>query len=258
ASSEHRDLDAAGLAEIPNESDTMESGNSPLSSNSMLNEHAGGQLTHAETYEPVSKSSIMGLEKQSTNISEDNDMKEETDQGSDDEEIDNDLFDGMDSSDDLVWEEEEKDYLVFEDDKPPVPLKKTEEQFYGFEKFSVLPHAPDTHKYFSMKHTPTNEGEFAKAYQREVKILEQNLPDGMLVKGYEDRMDLLSAIIVGPLNTPYEGGLFAFDVKLPNEYPHKPPLFYFISFTKERMNPNLYAHDGKVCVSLLGTWKGSH
>ncbi|CAG7785189.1 unnamed protein product [Allacma fusca] len=24
------------------------------------------------------------------------------------------------------------------------------------------------------------------------------------------------------------------------------------------MNPNLYAHDGKVCVSLLGTWKGSH
>ncbi|CAG7786147.1 unnamed protein product, partial [Allacma fusca] len=31
-------------------------------------------------------------------------MKEETYQGSDDEEIDNDLFDGMDSSDDLVWE----------------------------------------------------------------------------------------------------------------------------------------------------------
>ena len=30
---------------------------------------------------------------------------------------------------------------------------------------------------------------------------------------------------------------------------------FFLSFVSDRLNPNLY-EDGKVCVSLLGTWSG--
>lgn len=62
-------------------------------------------------------------------------------------------------------------------------------------------------------------------------------------------------MIRGPEKTPYAGGLFMFDVKLPNSYPLQPPLCYYYSFCEDRLNPNLY-EDGKVCLSLLGTWAG--
>ena len=62
-------------------------------------------------------------------------------------------------------------------------------------------------------------------------------------------------MIVGPAKTPYEDGLFAFDVQLPANFPSSPPVFHYLSYCNERLNPNLY-EDGKVCVSLLGTWSG--
>ena len=67
--------------------------------------------------------------------------------------------------------------------------------------------------------------------------------------------DLFSVMIVGPAKTPYEDGLFAFDVQLPANFPSLPPVFHYLSYCNERLNPNLY-EDGKVCVSLLGTWSG--
>ena len=67
--------------------------------------------------------------------------------------------------------------------------------------------------------------------------------------------DLFSVMIVGPAKTPYEDGLFIFDVQLPNDYPLSPPRFHYVSYCTDRLNPNLY-EDGKVCVSLLGTWSG--
>lgn len=41
---------------------------------------------------------------------------------------------------------------------------------------------------------------------------------------YEDRMDLLRAVIVGAYGTPYQDGLFFFDFHLPPEYPDVPPV----------------------------------
>ena len=71
----------------------------------------------------------------------------------------------------------------------------------------------------------------------------------------------------GPEKTPYQDFLFFFDVSLPNTYPSQPPEVYFhpprkpgqtvargLGF-RQRINPNLY-DDGKVCLSLLGTWSG--
>ena len=67
--------------------------------------------------------------------------------------------------------------------------------------------------------------------------------------------DILRVMITGPVGTPYEHGLFVFDVRLPPDYPASPPVFYYLSQCAGRLNPNLY-EDGKVCVSLLGTWAG--
>lgn len=46
---------------------------------------------------------------------------------------------------------------------------------------------------------------------------------GMTVRCFEDRMDLLRALIVGPKGTPYEGVPFFFDIQLPAAYPQVPP-----------------------------------
>lgn len=62
-------------------------------------------------------------------------------------------------------------------------------------------------------------------------------------------------IISGTKNTPYEYGLLLFDITINNDYPISPPLVEFINHGNKRFNPNIY-DTGKVCLSLLGTWKG--
>ena len=73
-----------------------------------------------------------------------------------------------------------------------------------------------------------------------------------------DDNDLLKgkALIIGPPNTPYEGGYFLFKFQFPTNYPHQPPVVtYCTNDGKTRFNPNLY-RSGKVCLSVLNTWKG--
>ncbi|XP_076809135.1 (E3-independent) E2 ubiquitin-conjugating enzyme UBE2O-like isoform X1 [Clavelina lepadiformis] len=120
-------------------------------------------------------------------------------------------------------------------------------------QFYSDPKVPSNHYYLSVEFQPKNMKIFMKAVKRDLYLL-QSLPSGIFVKTYENRMDLLSVLFEGPHSTPYEDGLFAFDVQLPWDYPNIPPRFHYVSYTS-RLNPNLYTN-GKVCVSLLGTWVG--
>jgi len=73
-----------------------------------------------------------------------------------------------------------------------------------------------------------------------------------------DDIDMLKgyAMIVGPSDTPYFGGFYFFQFTYPNDYPHSPPkVNYCTNGNGIRFNPNLYKC-GKVCVSLLNTWRG--
>jgi len=72
--------------------------------------------------------------------------------------------------------------------------------------------------------------------------------DTDMLKGY--------ALIIGPSNTPYFGGNYFFEFKYPTDYPHSPPKVKYCTNGEEvRFNPNLYKC-GKVCISLLNTWRG--
>ena len=64
-------------------------------------------------------------------------------------------------------------------------------------------------------------------------------------------------MISGPDDTPYSHGLYIFDIFFPDNYPSAPPLVNLQTTGKGsvRFNPNLY-NCGKVCLSLLGTWRG--
>uniref|UniRef100_A0A3B4GIR8 (E3-independent) E2 ubiquitin-conjugating enzyme n=1 Tax=Pundamilia nyererei TaxID=303518 RepID=A0A3B4GIR8_9CICH len=123
------------------------------------------------------------------------------------------------------------------------------------EVFSVLEWAPETHSFKKMEFQPAEAKKFFSTVRKEMALLATSLPDGIMVKTFEDRMDLFSALIKGPTRTPYEDGVFLFDIQLPNIYPAVPPLFRYLSQCSGRLNPNLY-DNGKVCVSLLGTWIG--
>ena len=45
----------------------------------------------------------------------------------------------------------------------------------------------------------------------------------------EDRMDVLQALVIGPDETPYANGIFIFDIHLPTDYPHTPPLVHLLT-----------------------------
>jgi baculoviral IAP repeat-containing protein 6 len=91
----------------------------------------------------------------------------------------------------------------------------------------------------------------------EVASLRADLPFGIFVRHGESRIDVMKVLIVGPKGTPYEGGLFEFDLICPSDYPQRPPMVQFRTTGGGRfgLNPNLYS-SGKVCLSLLGTWHG--
>lgn len=72
--------------------------------------------------------------------------------------------------------------------------------------------------------------------------------DENILKGY--------ALIIGPKNTPYENGYYLFEFIFPEEYPFLPPTIkYYTNDGYTRFNPNFYIC-GKVCLSILNTWKG--
>lgn len=121
--------------------------------------------------------------------------------------------------------------------------------------FQVLPSAPMSHHFFSHLVSPANKANYQRAVQREYRMLQASLPSGVVVRAYEDRMDLMSVMMVGPKRTPYQNALFFFDFQMGRDYPKSPPVCHYISYCTERLNPNLY-EEGKVCVSLLGTWSG--
>lgn len=123
-----------------------------------------------------------------------------------------------------------------------------------FKQFDTVPDCSD-HHYLDMKSSCQQPSKsWAKKIQDEWKILEQNLPETIYVRVFENRLDLLRAIIIGPQGTPYHDGLFVFDAVFPASYPNEPPIVHYHS-SGFRLNPNLY-ECGKVCLSLLNTWTG--
>ncbi|KAI8435760.1 hypothetical protein MSG28_003995 [Choristoneura fumiferana] len=110
-------------------------------------------------------------------------------------------------------------------DVEPLPAIEVE----GGEGFCILEAAPAAHRFRLSMLQPSEPRTFYSA---------------VWVRGFEDRIDLLSLMIAGPTKTPYEGGLFVFDVQLGGEYPRAPPLCHYHSYCTDRLNPNLY-EDGK-------------
>lgn len=121
-------------------------------------------------------------------------------------------------------------------------------------RFSVLEdEAPLDHHFFGLSRPLT--AELMRRIMKEHRIMQSSLPDGIFVRTWESRLDLLRVLIVGPFDTPYEFAPFVVDFHFGLRFPMFSPDAFFHSWTggSGRINPNLY-EDGKICLSLLGTW----
>lgn len=93
---------------------------------------------------------------------------------------------------------------------------------------------------------------------KDVKEIIKNPLESHGIYYKHDDEDLLKgkALIIGPQGTPYENGFYLFEIIYPSNYPYSPPkIIYKTNDGVTRFNPNLYKC-GKVCLSVLNTWRG--
>lgn len=100
-----------------------------------------------------------------------------------------------------------------------------------------------------------------KRLKKEFKLLKELSSSNEKIYVYPldvkcDAPTMYLAMIIGPDDTPYEGGFFYFHIVLPKNFPMEPPSVKFLTQGNNvRFNPNLYVN-GKVCLSVIGTWAG--
>jgi ubiquitin-conjugating enzyme E2 Z len=96
-----------------------------------------------------------------------------------------------------------------------------------------------------------------KRLLKEHKILTKwNDPDFCVDLSSKD-MTNVTAYIAAPKDSVYEGTFVKVNIQLTDKYPFEPPKVKFLHFSLSgaRLHPNLY-DNGKVCLSILGTWSG--
>jgi ubiquitin-protein ligase len=122
----------------------------------------------------------------------------------------------------------------------------------------------DTSVYGSVKKLAPSEARphtCMKRLVRELSSLRRTLPgepnSSIWIRFDEDTPQFMRALMTAPDGTPYSGGLFCFDIWVPNDYPLRPPHMTLLTTGRGsiRFGPNLYA-DGTICLSLLGSWNG--
>jgi ubiquitin-conjugating enzyme E2 D/E len=65
---------------------------------------------------------------------------------------------------------------------------------------------------------------------------------------YDDLFEW-NAVILGPVDTPYHGGIFTLNISIPIDYPFKPPS---VKFKTKIYHPNINS-SGSICLDILKT-----
>lgn len=93
---------------------------------------------------------------------------------------------------------------------------------------------------------------------KDIKCIRKNplTDNGIYYKHSDEELLIGYALIVGPKDSFYSGGFYLFKFDFPYDYPYSPPKVTFLTNDGYvRFHPNLYKN-GKVCLSILNTWKG--
>ena len=127
-----------------------------------------------------------------------------------------------------------------------------------FNQYGFVMYSNNFKNFYYEKLTPINPEKISRI-KKEFNIIKKSLTINSEASIFftveKNNLNKMKFIITGPVGTPYEQGLYIFDMTLSKEFPTKPPFVHFSNNGGKRFNPNLY-NCGKVCLSLLGTWRG--
>lgn len=88
----------------------------------------------------------------------------------------------------------------------------------------------------------------ARRIQKELAEIQSDQHSKIFVQPCGDDMFHLKGKFTGPPDTPYEGGSYAVDIKIPNEYPFRPPI---MRFDTKLWHPNVSSQTGAICLDTL-------
>ena len=87
----------------------------------------------------------------------------------------------------------------------------------------------------------------AKRIQKELENLNTDPPANCSAGPEGDDIYHWTATIMGPVDTPYHGGVFYLNITFPNNYPFKPPK---VAFVTKIYHPNINSNGG-ICLDIL-------
>jgi ubiquitin-conjugating enzyme E2 A len=77
--------------------------------------------------------------------------------------------------------------------------------------------------------------------------LQKDPPEGVNASPHSENVMRWNAIIFGPEDTIWDGGVFRLSMEFTEEYPSKAPI---VKFVTPMYHPNIYA-DGGICLDIL-------
>eukprot|EP01129_Flabellula_baltica_P001778 TRINITY_DN11693_c0_g1_i1.p1 TRINITY_DN11693_c0_g1~~TRINITY_DN11693_c0_g1_i1.p1 ORF type:complete len:207 (+),score=57.52 TRINITY_DN11693_c0_g1_i1:39-623(+) len=86
-----------------------------------------------------------------------------------------------------------------------------------------------------------------RAISSELNSLVSSPPEGIQVFIDDDDITCMEAEIMGPVDTPFEGGKFRMRLQFGEDYPQKPPKGFFLTTI---FHPNV-SERGEICVNTL-------